>query len=311
MKDGKKEPKNSHIVPKVYLERFTKLNRKLFKLRLDIKKRPNPREFYPSEVCYKPYFYKFEDKVSINSEVANPNILEEQGFLYENRLGKLIDKLVKQSSTLNFQEAFDLSAALFDIKMRNEHIRNAYLSKDNLAKTFDSLIADHKTSPDRIEPLLKKNNVSFEEFLNIFEKLKTDWITDESVKKYLHNRFLLDNKIYPSETKQLITASLAIGNWTVMTTTLDNQFITSDNPGYCHDNNDKIHNTKFGDFVGFFFPPIFDVRLLFVEASPSTLWDSRISGGGIFSNTPRLIWSYEKRLPYSTARCWISTSKCV
>jgi hypothetical protein len=46
----------------------------------------------------------------------------------------------------------------------------------------------------------------------------------------------------------------ARGKWIVFKTTLNNQFIASDNPGYCQDQENNIYNTKFGGCFIFFFP---------------------------------------------------------
>jgi len=76
-----------HIVPKVYLDNFTDANGDIFKMRIDLPKKPNPSKTNPSKICYKINFYKFEQQVPIIDGVTlSPNILEKSGFWYENNL---------------------------------------------------------------------------------------------------------------------------------------------------------------------------------------------------------------------------------
>lgn len=249
------EAKRQHIVPKVYLQNFTKKNGKLFKLKIDSVKRPIPKELHPSAVCYKDFFYKFENKSHLDlKEVRDTNILEKRGFLYENKLNKIISKLVNTKSVLTLKEAFELSVALFDIKMRNDRIRNVSLSKDQLNNTFNNLIDEHKKNPESLGPLLQKNSIDFDRFLEIFEEIRSVWISDQSVQKDLHNKYLLDSKINPSQTVKLIINKMLLGEWYVLSTIINDQFITSDNPGYCCDENDNLYNTKFGGIFDFYFP---------------------------------------------------------
>ncbi|MGV3558330.1 DUF4238 domain-containing protein [Larkinella arboricola] len=249
------EPKKQHIVPKVYLQNFVKKNGKLFKLKIDLSIRPRPKELHPSAICYKDYFYRFENYGVAGFEgISDANILERRGFLYENKLDKILKKLIDNKSIITLQEAFEFSFALFDIKMRNERIRNTLLSKESLNITFENLLNEHKKSPESIQPLLQRNGMDFDNFLEVFEKIRSTWLSDISLQKDLHNKYLLENKSNPSSIVKLIISKLALGEWYVLNTIINNQFITSDNPGYCFDGNNCLYNTKFGGAFDFYFP---------------------------------------------------------
>jgi hypothetical protein len=129
----------SHIVPKAYLKNFVESDGRLFKLRKDSNRNPRAKEVHPSEICYKKGFYQFSNIHSLQGYTVNErNILEEFGFLYENRLGKLIAKLTNPAKYLPIQDAYDLSVMLFDIKMRNQYLREKVYSDESISASIDT-----------------------------------------------------------------------------------------------------------------------------------------------------------------------------
>lgn len=246
---------DSHIVPKVYLKKFTKPNGKLFKWKKYLKKIPKPTDIHPSGICYKEGFYQFSKTHRVlGYTVSDANILEKQGFLYENRLGKLIDKAVMPTETLTMKEVVDLSEMLFDIKARNQYMREHSYSNQNINTSIDNILAEQEGNREQIELSLQKRGISFERLRELTEGLRQEWTTNEAYPKELHNRSLLENKINPGLTKQLVCNKIARGQWIVLKTTVNHQFITSDNPGFCNDQHERIYNTRFLGQCGFFFP---------------------------------------------------------
>ena len=79
-------------------------------------------------------------------------------------------------------------------------------------------------------------------------------------------------KINPSATKNLILNKLIRGNWTIIKPLVTNQFITSDNPGFCIDEEGRIHNTRFGGLCNFYFP-ITPYHVLFISSERDLVED--------------------------------------
>jgi hypothetical protein len=249
------QDQDSHIVPKVYLKKFVKQNGKLFKLRKDVKKYPKPTDIHPSGICYKKGFYKFSGSQILQGyTVTDVNILEKRGFLYENRLGKLVDKVIKPTETLLMREVADLSEMLFDIKGRNEYMREHGYSKHSINASIDNIIAEQERNREQIEPILQEGGMSFGRLRELTEGLRQEWTNNDIYSKELHNRSLLENKINPGETSQIVCNKLARGQWIIFETTINQQFITSDNPGFCADQHERIYNTRFAGICSFYFP---------------------------------------------------------
>ncbi|QDK81465.1 DUF4238 domain-containing protein [Spirosoma sp. KCTC 42546] len=251
---AKKKGQSQHIVPKVYLEGFTKQNGKFFKLRIDLDKRPNPREFHPSQVCYRPDYYKFENNSFLTKYKINDlNILENYGFLYENTLGNIIEK-ISSAPCLSFEDVSILSEALLDIKLRNDYFRKSIYNTEHVGQVFDKVVEELIIAEDKINPLLQAGNITFDRFIEIKEKIKENIVPNASYQKDLHNSSILQNKIAHNSVRQDIINKITRANWIVLETTMNHQFITSDNPGFCMDSSSHIHNTKFGEDFAFFFP---------------------------------------------------------
>ncbi|WP_354004197.1 DUF4238 domain-containing protein [Spirosoma liriopis] len=63
--------------------------------------------------------------------------------------------------------------------------------------------------------------------------------------------------------------SLVQSDWIVFQTTLRYPFITSDNPGFCMDENDRVYNLNFNEWMGFAFPLTPEYFLLIVNQTGS------------------------------------------
>jgi Protein of unknown function (DUF4238) len=246
---------DSHFVPKVYLKKFTKRNGKLFQIKKNAKKQSKLWDKHPSEICYQKGFYEFSSKHPLQGYiVAEPNYLEERGFLYENRLNKWIDKVISPTQSMLLEEAYDLAATLFNLKIRNPYYREHSFSDMNISTSVDNILADERQRWEAGQSIAQLRGIPLELVNQIAEGLRQEWTTDKDIAKELHNRSLLENLHNPSQTRKRIYYKLAAAKWVIYKTTIGNQFVCSDNPGYCLDEENKLHNIKFGGPCTFIFP---------------------------------------------------------
>ena len=246
---------DSHFVPKVYLKKFTKRNGKLFQIKKNAKKQSKLWDKHPSEICYQKGFYEFSSKHPLAGYiVAEPNYLEERGFLYENRLNKWIDKVISPTHLMPQQEAYDLAATLFNLKIRNPYYREHLFSGMNISTSIDSILAEERRRWEAGQSIAQLKSIPLELVNQITESLRQEWTTDKEIAKELHNRSLLESLHNPSQIRKWVYYKLAAAKWVILKTTINHQFICSDNPGYCLDEENKLHNTKLGGPCTFIFP---------------------------------------------------------
>ncbi|GAB3561299.1 hypothetical protein GCM10027578_01770 [Spirosoma luteolum] len=244
-----------HIVPRVYLNGFTNENGEIFKHKKEIKGKYTFSKTNPPKISYKPNFYKFEQNIQFdNFVITDQNVIERYGFWYENNFHKLIGLITRYGNILSTNEATSIAEMLYDIKIRNEYIRNASLSTDNINKTFDKILEDIKEKDTNTQLLIDEQYGSFESFLLSYEQLRKEWLTNHILRKDISNFILLSSKLRPSDIKKLIINKIVRGEWKILKPLISDQFITSDNPGFCQDINGKIHNTRFGEIFTFYFP---------------------------------------------------------
>ncbi|QKZ13862.1 DUF4238 domain-containing protein [Spirosoma sp. KUDC1026] len=245
----------SHYVPKVYLKKFVNRNGKLFRANKASKKQTRLKDFHPSAICYQPGFYEFSSKHPLKGYiVAEPNYLEDRGFLYENKLNKWIDKVISPTEVVSTQDAYDLAVTLFNLKVRNPFYREHSFSEQSINFSIDKILAEEKQSWNLGESVAQLRNVPYELFTQIVEHLRHEWINDPNFSKELHNRSLLENLENPSQIRLWVYYKLTAAKWVIYKTTINHQFICSDNPGYCIDEENKVHNIRFGGRCTFVFP---------------------------------------------------------
>lgn len=251
------QPKSSdsHFVPKVYLKRFTKRNGKLFQIKKSAKKQSKLWDRHPSEICKQRGFYEFSSKRPLQGYViADSDYLEDRGFLYENRLNKWIDKAISPIQLMPLQEAYDLASALFNLKIRNPYYREHLFSDLNISGSIDKILADVGQKWKAGQSIAQLQGIPLELVNEMAEGLRQEWTTDKDIAKELHNRSLLESLRNPSQTKKWVYFKLTTAKWVIYKTTISNQFVCSDNPGYCIDEENKLHNIKFGGPCTFIFP---------------------------------------------------------
>ena len=273
MKKGHKH----HIIPEVYLKFFTKKDRKLFKLKIELEKPPKKcRDFYPSSVCYKHDYYKFDNEYYIDQYgIKDKDILEKFGFWYENKLGKIIKKIIEKSLFLTLEEAVTLASALVDFKIRNDSFRQLFYNSARIEQAFDSVL-NEKVQSDEFQELLKSGNINQEEFFTIWKDIKESYVDNEVVQKDLHNHSLLRRRIDNDNVIPKIVKKLLNIPWTILETTINHQFISSDNSGFLIDGNGKANNIGFGGDINFYFPlnpyqTLFISNFVGIDSLPSGL----------------------------------------
>ena len=102
------------------------------------------------------------------------------------------------------QEIVDLAEILFDIKARNQYMREHSYSKQSINASIDNIIAQHERNREQIESSLYEKGISFGQLKALTEGLRQQWTTNEAYAKELHYRSLLENKVNPSQVRQLV-----------------------------------------------------------------------------------------------------------
>lgn len=246
---------DSHIVPKTYIAQFTNANGRLLKIKKDIIKFPKTsNELYPSAVCYKDNFYRFENPLFIQRhDIDNPSFVEKNSFKsYENRLGKILDKIVKRQPFLSDDDAFTLIFAFLSMKQRNNVVRKG-ITKDKINNLFDEQISIFsQDSYFKIE-VSEAFNLSSVEIIETIEKMRSQWADDSNTSKDLHNSYLLDSHSKDDSFLANLASYLMQFPWFIFESKSNDIVITSDNPGFCIDD-EKLYNTKFDSIFEFIYP---------------------------------------------------------
>jgi hypothetical protein len=246
---------DSHIIPKSYLTRFTNVNGKLLKLRKSSLKFPKTfKEFHPSAVCYKNNFYKFEDPLFIQRhQINDPSFVEKNSFkFYENKLGKILDKITGRQPFLSENDAFMLIYAFLSMKQRNKVVRNG-ITKDKINALFDELIFEYTENSSLVNEVSESFNVSNTEIVETIERMRSQWLSNPNTPKELHNSYLLDSHSNKDGFWVHLAIFLLQFSWFIFESRADDVIITSDNPGFCIDN-ETLYNTKFDGIFEFIYP---------------------------------------------------------
>jgi hypothetical protein len=241
---------NNHIVPQVYLNQFTGKGKKIFKIKVDEKYPKNIlREWFTSEIGYKKDFYTIYDLDFLKSlGIEDKDYLEKNGFKwYENKLDSIVKKIKKRQNYLTPTDAEILIRGLLHIKQRNDYHRI------NFPKDYFINLVKQKTI-DVIETWEKSNEALIREALDFMDKKEQEWTNNNNFVNDNQNKLLIGESLQKNTVLNDIATLCLQCQWIILETTIKNLFITSDNPGFCMDKQEIIHNTNFqGDF-SFLFP---------------------------------------------------------
>ncbi len=263
----KQQYKDHHIVPKTYLNQFTKHNGKLLKIRLNRDTFPKQlKEFHPSQICYKPNFFKIDNDFILKQfNLSDALYIEKNAFKsYENGLEKIISSIRKQQNYLDICDATLLVKGLLSIKQRNESVRRTY-DTSNINSVFDNYIQEMEIQREEWETILSRiEDYNFEKLAYLIEKMRNNWLTNPLLLKDLHNQSILNTYFNKQTLLSELPNFLIKLPWIIYETTVKDFYITSDNPGFCIDENEIMHNTKFAGTFAFLFP-LTPLHLLFIS----------------------------------------------
>ena len=245
-------PKNHHYVPQIYLQRFSFNNiGGLFKLIIKSKYPSRAKVVNKSQICYEPYMYKYENSEYLEAnELGDPNFIEKNTFKYENsELKELFDKFdYKQEVTKS--EYNRILQIIINLKKRNPSLRNEYLKRDR-----DEEFINSRT--EGLKKELMSKGIKEEEAKQILRKAKLkvlEEMKDDNYRKDMYRNSLLAKEEAIINNDQEILNLLIGWDAKIFQTSLDNPFITSDNPGFTMKDFKEVHNTNLNYVDSYNFP---------------------------------------------------------
>ncbi len=242
-------PRNHHLVPqKGYLEKFTNRNKQIFKCKLDVKSLKKIKYFTTTAICYEKDYYKFDNESLLTSyNINDPFYIEKNVFQkYENYLGKIIDKIEAKQSFLTLDDCKKLIFGLVDIKFRNPFFR-----KSDYSTTINNVANEIINDGSFIEHISKEYNLPIESAINFIYMAKENLKKNSS--KDLHSFLLLNRHFESTPIHYYLNFLLLSLEWQILCVPTNNQFITSDNPGFCIESG-LLYNTKFTGNFTFIYP---------------------------------------------------------
>jgi hypothetical protein len=243
--------KDQHIVPEVYLKGFYEKNKNQF-YSLDtslyyFSKTPHAVPKTAGKVCYKPHYYNLDSefKEAFPQYATYDELYLEKSFhSYENKLKDIIALFKSRTLVINPEIAKTFLYALYNIKTRNDFFRQSNIesrhseyvekvinmslpTRSDIEKDFHPSVREKAYSirEEKIAELKEKHSVRVAHLMLLIQ-LETDH--DVFVSNFLYYQW----HVYKS----------------------DHAFLTSDNPGYCLDSKNIVHNTKFTEDFFFTFP---------------------------------------------------------
>ncbi len=246
------ETRHQHFVPKSYLREFgigTGNDLYVWKLRLDKSNSKPEKISIGNTLCAEEYFYKLNTKESYVASLfgGDSNIIEKQGFPYENILPSLFKKLKDSKKiSLSLEDTSNLVQALISIKFRNPYVRNIY------KKASNQILIQTPLARQNIEDIISKidpmNTELMNEAIEIKEKIEYDLRNTDELLNTLHSGAMylgIDENIL-EKVNELGTRLINV-RWEIIETTFNHQFITSDNPGVFLSKN-KVYPFTLGNF---------------------------------------------------------------
>lgn len=249
---------NQHYVPKVYLKQFESNRKKLYSLHNKAHKfSPYVKEVTKGQLGYLPDFYTIKNEKNLERLGLSDKDAIEKVFnaRVENRFEKILARLLSPLQTLSMQDAKEVLVMLLAMKQRNPMFRRVFESPQTLITAFDRRFDEVFEARATFEKILKREGVmSFEDFVEYGRNYVHKFAHDPNTPQDLHTERIV--KLYQNEETIIkeIAGSLLGCEWYIFETNHQRPFITSDNPGFCIDNNERVHNLKFSNFAEFVFP---------------------------------------------------------
>ncbi|SEN04326.1 Protein of unknown function [Mucilaginibacter gossypiicola] len=236
--------KDQHFLPRCYLQGFTNENGKLQTLNLELfakrGKKPYPREYAPSQICYEEDFYTVGDMTGFNvSDNGDKYVVEKSFHRYENHYHKLIDQ-IKAGQALAIGDAGFLIQIIFDIKLRNKYFRDKYI-EPNQSKVVNEAADELKKQLSEDEEYFKKfHGASLKDMLDLNEKIRKMLINDKDFKQKAHLSTMMRKEDGYRIALETIMMKFIHCPWVILES--PGNFITSDNPGSSMGEDGEIHN---------------------------------------------------------------------
>ena len=251
-------PMNQHYVPKVYLKHFETNRRMLYALSNSAHKRsPHVREFTKTQLSYLPDFYTINNtQILWRLGLTDKDAIEKDyNVRVENRLEKLITQLVSPQRKLPWEVAEEVIRMLLSLKQRNPVFRQAFQNPQLILDAFNhrfNQVFQHQAIFEEI--LKREGHMNFNEFVEFGWDKIYKIAHDPNTPQDMHTEGIV-NLHQNEETAAKEVATMLLGcEWFIFETTSQHPFITSDNPGFCLDVNEHVHNLNFATGAGFFFP---------------------------------------------------------
>lgn len=240
---------NSHIVPETYLKHFTDHSNLLYRYKIKSKFQTRIKTVSPSQVCYKPDYFRIENENTLKSfGLYDKDYIENEAFkTYENNYNSLLSKIISHNDFISTSEAHLFIETVINIKSRNEKMRKNY-SKENIIPISVNLFQEIRKNRNINALFSKTDFLPFELFI------KENLLNREGLENEMFLKtFIIDKRKESGFLNELISFLLS-RRWDFLISDINSPFITSDNPGFCVDDKDVCANTKFGGNFMFFFP---------------------------------------------------------
>lgn len=249
---------NQHYVPKVYLKQFESPRKKLYSLHnIAHKFSPHVKEVTKGQVGYIPDFYTIKNENTLTQLGLSDKYIIEKDFnaRIENRFEKILARLLSSSQKISLQDAEEALLILLSIKQRNPIHRQVFENPVAILEAFNQKFKGVFEHQDLFEEILKREGqMNFEEFVEYGQNYAHQFAHDPDTPQYLHTQGILN--LHQNEetiTKEIVSRLLGC-NWYIFESSTQWPFVTSDNPGFCFDNNESVHNLNFANFAEFCFP---------------------------------------------------------
>lgn len=224
--------KDHHIIPQVFLKKFTNVNGQLFRLKVRQPFAHARKPFFPAAVGYEKNYYKVDQfYFDLSSDVVDPLYVENTlNQSYEGDFLELWKILENETPTISMDEKIRLSDIIIHLRTRTKYVRNAVFDEagnkklqDSFKKNFTDLALEGENY--ELYKGLLKNSDAMDDLDTLMFAQRTP--------KDLHNTFLINNSLQPETRHREIMIEKHVNSvWTVLTCENDHQFILSDNPGF-------------------------------------------------------------------------------
>ena len=242
---------DQHYLPKCYLNEFTNSDGTFYALNNELFKREKSvyiQHKTPAKVCYAPDYYTLDMKVPPTYAHLNQEdtlVLERELFWrYENEYPQIL-KMIKNQRSLTYSQAELLIKALISIKLRNKFIRDEYMGEQH-QNMIRQIFSDHLISTVYDT---KKHYPQYteEQIVDAINSVKIRATSDPEFIKMLHLTGLIDRERNPQSVINAAAKKFLNCTWLIVESDFSATFITTDNPGYCVDRTDSVHNVKLAD----------------------------------------------------------------